>query len=318
MSDLMLLGLIGVMVLLLLLTLLGFAVYSGLLADVVVSAGAPPIRNITLAYKFRVGPYGESGPLFTESCSISPELNSIGIYYDNFHTVSPMKCRYAVGSILSEGEEPPSAELISLYQKFGFKIFSFPGPSHVVTAIFPYTTPLSIQLAIHRVLPALEAYIKERKLCAHPRLEIYQGDKIYFVCPLARQDDFYVPETKELEWKTRDTALESDDAQTGGDTTSDTSSVSLNLSLGSRGTSTTTSTISSSMFGRGWDDILDNSSETSCSENSFSESGVSGSSFEELDLEVNGNPAEVRFSQQPKTAEAKESKEPCTAEKGEE
>lgn len=53
---------------------------------------------------------------------------------------------------------------------------------------------------------------QERKLCAHPRLEIYKGDHIYFVCPLARQGDFYVPEMKELERQSR--AAEADDAQT--------------------------------------------------------------------------------------------------------
>lgn len=76
--------------------------------------------------------------------------------------VPPEKCRCAVGSILSEGEESPSPELIQLYQKFGFKVFSFPAPSHVVTATFPYTSPLSIWLATRRVHPALDAYIKVR------------------------------------------------------------------------------------------------------------------------------------------------------------
>lgn len=74
----------------------------------------------------------------------------------------PEKCRCAVGSILSEGEESPSPELIHLYQKFGFKLFSFPAPSHVVTATFPYTTPMSIWLAARRVHPALNTYIKVR------------------------------------------------------------------------------------------------------------------------------------------------------------
>ncbi|KAF5927957.1 hypothetical protein HPG69_013787 [Diceros bicornis minor] len=162
MSDLLLLGLIGGLTLLLLLTLLAFAGYSGLLAGVAVSAGSPPIRNVTMAYKFHMGPYGETGRLFTESCSVSPKLRSIAIYYDNPHVVPPDKCCCAVGSILSEGEESPSPELIHLYQKFGFKVFSFPAPSHVVTATFPYTTTLSIWLATRRVHPALDAYIKVR------------------------------------------------------------------------------------------------------------------------------------------------------------
>uniref|UniRef100_A0A8B9GIN0 Testis expressed 264, ER-phagy receptor n=1 Tax=Amazona collaria TaxID=241587 RepID=A0A8B9GIN0_9PSIT len=214
MSDWVLLGLIAVLVMLLLLTVFGFAVYSGLFTEVVVSAGSPPVGSITLAYKFRVGPYGESGQLFTDGCSISSKLYSIGVYYDNPHTVSPEKCRFAIGRILSEGDAKPSEEQIKRFQKYGFKIFSFPAPSHVVMATFPFTTPLSIHLAINRVHPALDTYIKERKLCAHPRIEIYKEDRIYFVCPLARQGDFYVPEMKELERKSRAAAAEAEDAQT--------------------------------------------------------------------------------------------------------
>lgn len=242
MSDLLLLGLIGGLTLLLLLTLLAFAGYSGLLARVAVSAGSPPIRNVTVAYKFHMGPYSETGRLFTESCSVSPKLRSIAVYYDNPYMVPPEKCRCAVGSILSEGEESPSPELIQLYQKFGFNVFSFPSPSHVVTATFPYTSSLSIWLATRRVHPALDAYIKERKLCAHPRLEIYQQDQIYFMCPLARQGDFYVPEVKETERKSRGPAEASDTQMdgTGADTTSDTSSVSLEVGPGSRETSAAT------------------------------------------------------------------------------
>lgn len=67
-----------------------------------------------------------------------------------------------MGSILSEGEESPSPELIQFYQKFGVKVFSFPAPSHVVTTTFPYTSTLSIWLATRRVHPALDAYIKVR------------------------------------------------------------------------------------------------------------------------------------------------------------
>ncbi|KAF7249769.1 hypothetical protein EYD10_04337 [Varanus komodoensis] len=58
------------------------------------------------------------------------------------------------------------------------------------------------------------AFWEERKLCAHPRLEIYKGSQIYFICPLARQGDFYVPEMKELEKKSRVAAADAEDAQT--------------------------------------------------------------------------------------------------------
>nr|XP_056721796.1 testis-expressed protein 264 [Euleptes europaea] len=285
MSDWLLIGLFGALVILLLLTLFGFAVYSGIFSEVVVSAGLPPIGNITVAYKFQVGPYGDCGRLFTESCSISPKMCSIAVYYDNPHTVDPEKCRYLVGTILSEGEEKPPEQAVRMFQKYGFKIFRFPSPSHVVMATFPYTTPLSIHLAVNRVHPSLDTYIKERKLCAHPRMEIYKGDKIYFICPLARQGDFYVPEMKELEKKSRAAAAETEDAQTditGAETLSESSSVSLEITTDSRETSVATSILSPFPPGRGRDEV-DNRSE-----HSYSESGASGSSFEELDLEGNG------------------------------
>ncbi|XP_004461611.2 testis-expressed protein 264 [Dasypus novemcinctus] len=313
MSDLLLLGLIGALTLLLLLTLLAFVGYSGLLAEVAVSAGSPPIRNITVAYKFHRGPYGDTGRLFTESCSVSPRLRSIAVYYDNPHMVPPEKCRCAVGSILSEGEESPSPELIHLYQKFGFKVFSFPAPSHVVTATFPYTTALSIWLATRRVHPALDAYIKERKLCAHPRLEIYQQDQIHFVCPLARQGDFYVPEVKDSERKSRG-PVEAGNAQvadTGADTMSDTSSVGLEVGPSSRETSA--STLLPGASSRAWDDG------DTRSEHSYSESGASGSSFEELDLEGEGPLGELRLGPEAEPlGTAKWPREPSTPEKGEE
>ncbi|XP_008103292.2 testis-expressed protein 264 [Anolis carolinensis] len=289
MSDWLLIGLFVALVILLLLTIFGFAVYSGLFAEVVVSAGLPPIGNITVAYKFQIGPYGDSGRLFTESCSISPKLWSIAVYYDNPHTVDPEKCRYAVGRVLSEGEEKPSEEVVRMFLKYGFKIISFPAPSHVVMATFPYTTPLSIHLAVNRVHTCLDTYIKERKLCAHPRLEIYKGDQIYFVCPLARQGDFYVPEMKELEKKNRAAAAEVEDAQTditGADTLSETSSISMEATTDSRETSVATSVLSPYMSVHGREEV-DNRSE-----HSYSESGASGSSFEELDLEGNGEGAE--------------------------
>ncbi|XP_025940720.1 testis-expressed protein 264 [Apteryx rowi] len=321
MTDWVLLGLIGALVVLLLLTVFGFVVYSGLFTEVVVSAGSPPVGSITLAYKFRVGPYGESGQLFTDSCSISSKLCSIGVYYDNPHTVPPEKCRFAIGRILSEGEAKPTEEQIKQFQKYGFKIFSFPAPSHVVMATFPFTTPLSIHLAVNRVHPALDTYIKERKLCAHPRLEIYKEDRIYFVCPLARQGDFYVPEMKELERKSRAMAAEAEDAQTditGADTTSETSSISLEVTNGSRDTSVATSILLPFPASRGREET-DNRSE-----HSYSESGASGSSFEELDLEVTGD-GEGAPGLLPDLGCAEEqevtgkwTKEPIAAEKGEE
>ncbi|XP_040263969.1 testis-expressed protein 264 [Bufo bufo] len=155
-----LISLIAAVVALLLLTLFGLAVYSGLLTEVEVRAGPPPIRGVVLAYKFRVGPYDESGNLYTESVSMAPKLVSIGVYYDNPMKVPVEFCRYIVGSILSEGDEKPLPDHVRIFRKHGFKFCVLPEVNHAVMATFPYTTPFSIQLATTRVHPALEKYVK--------------------------------------------------------------------------------------------------------------------------------------------------------------
>lgn len=83
MSDALLLLLVLVLLVCLLLTIGGFLLYSGLLADVDVKTGPPPIRNVTIAYKFKEGPYKESGAAFTETCSIAPKLRTIALFYDD-------------------------------------------------------------------------------------------------------------------------------------------------------------------------------------------------------------------------------------------
>ncbi|CAJ0968392.1 unnamed protein product [Ranitomeya imitator] len=146
-------------------------------------------------------------------------------------------CRYIVGSILSEGDEKPL-------------------PDHLATT---------------RVHPALEKYVKERKLSAHPYVELYKGDKIIFMCPLSRQDDFYVPEMKELLRKERGEApLPEAEGAELDPLLEDTLSLEL---------------------------VSENQEETEAegpqrkeqtdSEKSPSESGASASSFEDLDLDAN-------------------------------
>lgn len=89
MSDLILVLLIAVLLLCLVVTVGGFVMYSGLLSDVVIKTGPPPIRNVTIAYKFKEGPYKDCGAAYTESCSIGPKLTAIGVFYDDPKQVRP-------------------------------------------------------------------------------------------------------------------------------------------------------------------------------------------------------------------------------------
>lgn len=81
-------SLIGFISLVLFLVAVCYILYSGLTTEVHIRTGLPPVRSITIAYKYKVGPYKESGSLFRESCSIGPKLPCIGIFYDDPKKVS--------------------------------------------------------------------------------------------------------------------------------------------------------------------------------------------------------------------------------------
>ncbi|KAG5275143.1 hypothetical protein AALO_G00144070 [Alosa alosa] len=199
MSGWQVLGVVGILILSLLLMAVGYVMYSGLFSEINIRTGSPPMRNITIAYKFKQGPYKDCGPLFTECSKLGPKLSTIGVFYDDPKKVPGPLCRCAVGSVLSEAVGAPCAETQLRYEAAGFRLFSFPEVTHAVCASFPHRTSLSIFLGVQRVYPQLDAYIKKRQLCAHPFLEVYSGQLIHYMSPLARQDGFYVPEVREAE-----------------------------------------------------------------------------------------------------------------------
>ncbi|KAI7795144.1 putative testis-expressed sequence 264 protein-like [Triplophysa rosa] len=165
---------IGIFSLALFLIAVCYILYSGLTTEIHIKTGLPPVRGITIAYKYKVGLYKDCGSLFKESSSIGPNMSCIGIFYDDPKKVPRQKCRYAVGSVLSEGDERPNEEQKELYEKHGFWVFSFPEVTHVVTASFPHRTPLSIFLGVQRVYPQLNSYIRvrfEAKTCADSHSE---------------------------------------------------------------------------------------------------------------------------------------------------
>ncbi|KAL0978328.1 hypothetical protein UPYG_G00169070 [Umbra pygmaea] len=199
MPDSIILSLIAFLILCLIVTVVVVIVYSGLFAEVIIKTGLPPIKNVSIAYKFHKGPYKDSGAAFTETVSIGPKLKTIRVSYDDFTETPDDQCRYIVGSILSEGEAKPDAELQKLYEKFGFKVLSLPEVSLAVTATFPATTPLSHWLAPYRVYPELHTYITDRQLHAWPYIEINIGDVTYYMVPLSPHtgtlhSGFIVPE----------------------------------------------------------------------------------------------------------------------------
>ncbi|GAA6071345.1 testis-expressed protein 264, partial [Tachysurus ichikawai] len=68
-------------------------------------------------------------------------------------------CRYVVGSILSQDEEKTDEELQRLYEKFGYRVISFPEITCAVTTSFPNRCMLSPICGAYRVFPELHSYI---------------------------------------------------------------------------------------------------------------------------------------------------------------
>ena len=68
-------GIAGLL-LLMCLTIIGYVIYSGLLHDIQVGAGEPPIGTFVGLYKFKQGPYKNVSEVFTEACSLAPKLSA--------------------------------------------------------------------------------------------------------------------------------------------------------------------------------------------------------------------------------------------------
>lgn len=192
----LLLGIIVVLIILVL-TLLGFLSYCGLFAPIDIKAEKPPFKELQVAYKFCRGSYKNSGALFTEVHSIAPSLKCIGVYYDDPNEVEPLRLRYLVGVVLNDTDQPAAKEVKEQLEAEGFKTASFPAVDHAVTTVFPFRGSVSVMIAMARVYPKLREYIKEKLLCARPMMEIYEDNRVLFVCPLAKQDEFYVEEATE-------------------------------------------------------------------------------------------------------------------------
>ncbi|KAK6480638.1 testis-expressed protein 264-like, partial [Huso huso] len=213
MSEFILLALISFLFLFLLLTVLGVVLYSGLFTEVIIRTGSSPIKNITIAYKFKQGSYKDSGAVFTESCSIGPKLSSIGVYYDDPKQTEGFFKRSV--SVLYRRSMSLSVSPVSLkYECTSFtllNVFSLMNISHIL--LLPLFGVFKRAIS-YKILLFFPSSLKERKLCAHPFLELYRGDLIYYICPLARQGDFYVPEMRETERRQKEKEEDSEDRQT--------------------------------------------------------------------------------------------------------
>ncbi|GAB1608693.1 testis-expressed protein 264-like [Argonauta hians] len=198
METLLIWGILGLL-LGILLSIFALLVYSGLFYNIQISTGRPPIGEIVVAYKFGRGPYKDAGHLFSEVVRLAPYKKTIGIYYDDPKQVSTNKTRYIIGAILAENGALPNEQLKTTLKEKEYTIARFPEVSHAVKTMFPFKCTLSIFIALIRVYPLLGSYLKDRRLCAHPILEVYDDCNIHFIAPLAKQNEFYVPEAQASE-----------------------------------------------------------------------------------------------------------------------
>jgi len=77
-------------------------IVSGVFTPIDVSTGAPYIEEVVIAYRFATGPYSNCGSYFSDSTSIGPNQQQIGIYYDEPGKVLCPQCaRLVPGSSYS-------------------------------------------------------------------------------------------------------------------------------------------------------------------------------------------------------------------------
>lgn len=188
---------LGIATALLILTLILFLIVAGVFTHIEIKTQESTLGPMVMAYKTNVGSYKIAGDLFTESWSLLPHREQIGLYYDDPENVPENELRCAVGSILGKGEEKPVKDEMDLMIKHGYKIFHLPDPGFVVNTIFPFRTTISFLIAIWRVYPKLKKYISEKSLCAYPAIEVYGAEDIVFMMPLSHQEEFFVTEFQE-------------------------------------------------------------------------------------------------------------------------
>ncbi|XP_046405907.1 testis-expressed protein 264 homolog [Ischnura elegans] len=174
-----------------------FCFHYGLMTEVRINTSKTPFGKLTIAYRFSRGSYSAASRLFLETRCVLPNFPRIGIFYGNKkESLSPL-C-FAIGSVLNQDGIPPDEKMKSYLYSYGYRYFIFPEIHYAVTGSFPFRNSLSLLFAASRIYPRIAAYIAAKNLCAHPVIEIYGPSEIYFVVPLSRQNEFYIPEAEDL------------------------------------------------------------------------------------------------------------------------
>jgi len=149
-------------------------------------------------YQFYQTPYAEARMAYRaiNKFPIKKTFKLVGIYYDDPDKVKEDSTRYAVGILVNDDDFDKNKELASTMGSVGYQHIQLPQIDSVVTTNFPLRSVLSILVAIQRVYPKLNNFIKKEKLQAHPCTEYYPHgmEEMHFINPLEKNDSFYVPE----------------------------------------------------------------------------------------------------------------------------
>jgi hypothetical protein len=147
-----------------------------------VSFSQAPTRRV--AYKHHVGPYKKCGPFFnaasddlaTAKSKATTEgkdkkkmtkqrhATTFATFFDDPVLVPAESLRYAVGMLLSEGDETkPDRKVEAQLASMGYTIVDLPA-CKAVTTDFPFFGMISIWLAVRRVYPLIYGHVEKNKL----------------------------------------------------------------------------------------------------------------------------------------------------------
>ncbi|KAK2190165.1 hypothetical protein NP493_87g02051 [Ridgeia piscesae] len=184
-------------ILLVVIALIGFQRFIQYYKNIPICAGKPPVQKLVIAYKCGRSSHKELDAIFKEAKTLFPSLRQLIIFYDiPRKETSCVSLKWAVGIIVSEAEDEPDLKVTMQLQDKGYKFYKLPKVSNSVKMTV-HKLPdwlASRPPSIAHVYPRLASYVKIHKLCAHPWIAVHSGCTIHYMAPLARQNEFYVPE----------------------------------------------------------------------------------------------------------------------------
>jgi hypothetical protein len=141
----------------------------------------------TIAYESYIGPYGETGPVFTKVYeSVKADgietTKGLGIYYDDPGKVSADKLRSDCGIVI---EQSDLAKFNKVRRKYNVK--KLPQKDSIVIE-FPIRNALSYFMGPMRAYPALTKYVEEKGYKFGMPYELYNEPekKVYFIMEIVK------------------------------------------------------------------------------------------------------------------------------------